>query len=100
MRHVVPPCCSTLERVTNRIVPSKPESLNHGVRRHASNSERDVDLLVEFAPGEKSSDNFIAVSFLMEDELGRSVELLTPKALSPHPGPNIVKRSDYVEIGD
>ncbi|WP_245850550.1 nucleotidyltransferase family protein [Longimonas halophila] len=59
-----------------------------------------MDLLVEFMPGEKSFDNFMAVSFLLEDELGRSVELVTREALSPHLGPHILEEVEYVEIGD
>lgn len=60
----------------------------------------DVDLLVEFAPREKSFDNFMAVSFLLEDELERPVELVTREALSPHVGPHILRSVEYVEIGD
>ena len=60
----------------------------------------DVDLLVEFAPGAKSFDNFMALSFLLEDELERPVELVTREALSPHIGPHILKTIEYVEIGD
>jgi predicted nucleotidyltransferase len=63
-------------------------------------SESDVDLLVEFAPGEKSFDNFMAVSFLLEEELERPVELVTREALSPHIGPHILQSVEYVEIGD
>jgi predicted nucleotidyltransferase len=62
--------------------------------------ESDVDLLVEFVPGEKSFDNFMAVSFLLEDELGRPVDLVTREALSPHLGPHILEDVEYVEIGD
>ena len=69
-------------------------------RRDAPDSESDVDLLVEFAPGEKSFDHFMAVSFLLEDALERSVELVTPEALSPHLGPHILEDVEYVEIGD
>jgi hypothetical protein len=69
-------------------------------QRGESSPESDVDLLVEFAPGEKSFDNFMAVSFLLEDELGRSVELVTREALSPHLGPHILEDIEYVEIGD
>ena len=68
-------------------------------QRGESDADNDVDLLVEFAPGEKSFDNFMAVSFLLEDELGRSVELVTPEALSPHIGPHILNNAEYVEIG-
>ena len=69
-------------------------------RRDASDSESDVDLLIEFAPDEKSFDNFMAVPFLLEEELGRSVELVTREALSPHLGPHILEDVEYVEIGD
>lgn len=69
-------------------------------QRGESDSESDVDLLVEFVPGEKSFDNFMAVSFLLEDELGRSVELVTHEALSPYIGPHILRDIEYVEIGD
>jgi predicted nucleotidyltransferase len=68
--------------------------------RDEPSAESDVDLLVEFVPGEKSFDNFMAVSFLLEDELERPVELVTRKALSPHIGPHILKNVEYVEIGD
>jgi len=69
-------------------------------QRDATNDESDVDLLVEFAPGEKSFDHFMALSFLLEEELGRSVELVTREALSPHLGPHILDDVEYVEIGD
>jgi len=69
-------------------------------QRGESDPESDVDLLVEFMPGAKSFDNFMAVSFLLEKELGRSVELVTREALSPHLGPHILEDVEYVEIGD
>lgn len=69
-------------------------------QRDEPDPESDVDLLVEFAPEEKSFDNFMAVSFLLEEELGRSVELVTREALSPHLGPHILEDVEYVEIGD
>lgn len=69
-------------------------------QRDEPDAESDVDLLVEFASGEKSFDNFMALSFLLEDELGRSVELVTREALSPHIGPHILQNVEYVEIGD
>jgi len=69
-------------------------------RRDASDSESDVDFLIEFAPDEKSFDNFMAASFLLEEKLGRSVELVTREALSPHLGPHILEDVEDVEIGD
>lgn len=69
-------------------------------QREEPDRESDVDLLVEFVPGEKSFDNFMALSFLLEDEFGRPVELVTREALSPHIGPRILERVEYVEIED
>ena len=69
-------------------------------QRGESEPDSDVDLLVEFVPGEKSFDHFMAVSFLLEEALGRPVELVTREALSPHLGPHILDDVDYVEIGD
>jgi hypothetical protein len=69
-------------------------------QRDEPDPESDVDLLVDFVPGEKSFDHFMAVSFLLEEALGRPVELVTREALSPHLGPHILDAVDYVEIGD
>jgi len=43
----------------------------------------DVDLLVEFEPGAKSFDSFMRLAFLLEDTLGRRVELVTTDSLNP-----------------
>jgi predicted nucleotidyltransferase len=57
-----------------------------------------VDLLVEFAPGEKTYDNFMELSFYLEDLLGRKVELVTPQSLSKHIGPHILKQVEHVRF--
>jgi predicted nucleotidyltransferase len=49
-----------------------------------------VDLLVEFTPGEKSFDRFMALADLLESVLERQVELVTTEALSPYLGPHIL----------
>lgn len=58
----------------------------------------DVDLLVEFAPAQHSFDNFMDVSFLLEELLGRRVEVITPEALSPYIGPHILREVERVPI--
>ncbi|HNS20675.1 MAG TPA: nucleotidyltransferase family protein [Sedimentisphaerales bacterium] len=58
----------------------------------------DVDLLVEFEEGQKTFDHFMGLSFLLEDLLGRKVELVTPDALSPHIGPYILREVEYVSL--
>ena len=44
------------------------------ILRGDPHSGSDVDLLVEFAPGEKSYDRFLALSELLEERLGRRVD--------------------------
>lgn len=58
--------------------------------------ESDVDFLVEFAPGQKSFDRFLALSDLLEERLGRPVELVTTEALSPYIGPHILAEATDV----
>jgi len=56
----------------------------------------DVDFLVEFQPEKKTFDNFIRLSFLLEDLLRRRVELVTPESLSPYIGPKTLREVEYV----
>ena len=60
--------------------------------------DSDVDVLVQFEEGQRTFDHFIQLSFLLEDLLGRRVELATPEALSPHIGPHILKEVEYVSL--
>jgi len=61
-------------------------------------SDSDVDILVEFEEGRKSFDNFMQIAFLLEDLLGRRVELVTPESLSPYIGPHILHEVEYVPL--
>ncbi len=64
--------------------------------RGEQRSDSDVDLLVEFEPALKTFRNFMKAAFLLEDETGRRIELLTPESLSPYIGPHILKEVEYV----
>lgn len=59
------------------------------------NAESDVDILVEFKPGTKSFDSFMDLAFLLEDILGRKVDLVTRESLSPYIGPKILAEVEY-----
>lgn len=52
--------------------------------------------LVEFEPAHKTFDNFIQLSFLLEDLLKRPVELVTSESLGPYLGPYIISEVEDV----
>ncbi len=60
--------------------------------------DSDVDFLVDFEPGEKTYDNFIGLSFYLEELSGRKVELITRQSLSKYIGPHILKQAEDVAI--
>jgi predicted nucleotidyltransferase len=66
--------------------------------RGKQSTKSDVDLLVEFVPGQKTFDNFMHLAFLLEDLLQRRVELVTPEALSPHISPHVLEEVEYVAL--
>jgi len=68
--------------------------------RNTQRADSDVDLLVEFFPGRKTFDNFIAVYELLEETLHRRVEVLTPESLSPHIGPHILQEAEDVIVAN
>ena len=61
--------------------------------------ESDVDILVEFEPGQKTFDNFMQLGFFLEDLFGRTVDLLTTESLSPYIGPHILREVEYASVG-
>lgn len=66
--------------------------------RGRQNPTSDVDILVEFAPDKHSFDNFMELSFLLEEMFGRKVEVVTPEALSPHIGAHILREVERVSV--
>lgn len=66
--------------------------------RGSFNDASDVDLLVNFSPEKKSFDNFMDLSFFLEDLLGRKVEIVTPQSLSKFIAPHILKEVQNVSL--
>jgi len=62
-------------------------------------AQSDVDILVEFAPGKKTFDNFMRLAFYLEELLGRHVDLVTIESLSPYIGPHILAEVEYAPLG-
>ena len=98
---------NTKDAVIQRIQGSRERLALLGVRsiglfgsfvRGSQTSLSDVDMLVEFVPEKHTFDNFMEVAFLLEELLGRNVEVVTPEALSPHIGPHILKEVERVPI--
>ena len=95
----------TREQAVGRLVASEREIRALGVERLAlfgsvvrgeARPDSDVDLLVQFSPGAKTYDHFLALSELLEAHLGRCVELVTLEALSPFLGPRILAEAPDV----
>jgi predicted nucleotidyltransferase len=66
--------------------------------RNEPHDQSDVDILVEFAPEQKTFDNFMRLAFFLEDLFGRKVDLITTESLSPYIGPNILREVEYASI--
>ena len=99
------PPVSNREQAVERLTTCEPEIRALGVIRLAlfgsvlrgqTHAQSDVDLLVQFAPGAKTYDRFLALSDLLEACLGRRVELVTTEALSPFLGPRILAEAQDV----
>ncbi|MBW4469041.1 MAG: nucleotidyltransferase family protein [Stenomitos rutilans HA7619-LM2] len=69
------------------------------VRDANVHEQSDVDILVAFEPDQKTFDNFMHLSFFLEELFGRSVDLITIESLSPYIGPRILDEVEYVSIG-
>jgi predicted nucleotidyltransferase len=66
--------------------------------RSQSSPDSDIDILVEFDAGKRTYDNFIDTCFLLEDLLGRRVELVTVDSLSPYIKRYILEEVEYVPL--
>lgn len=58
----------------------------------------DIDILVEFAPEKHIFDNLMEVSLILEEILGRKVDVVTPEGLSPHIGSHILREMESVAV--
>lgn len=68
--------------------------------RNQQTIDSDIDLIVEFEKEKKSYASFIKLAFFLEELLGRKVDLLTNKSLSPYLGHRILNETEYVSLGN
>jgi uncharacterized protein len=66
--------------------------------KNTATTHSDIDLLVEFEPSQKTFDNFMELSFYLEDLFDRKIELVTRQSLSKYIGPHILKEVENVGI--
>ena len=62
------------------------------------NDISDIDIIVEFEKGQKNFDNFIKLSFFLEDLFERKVDLVTTESISKYIKPHIIKNIEYVSL--
>lgn len=95
----------TRDEAVQLLVASEAEIRALGVERLAlfgsvlrgdAQPDSDIDLLVQFSPGVKTFDRFLALCELLEGRLGRRVDLVTMEALSPFIGPRILAEAQDV----
>lgn len=66
--------------------------------RDEGTSESDIDFLVDFEKEKKTFDNFMDLSFFLEDLFHYKVEIVTKQGLSPYVGPRILKTVENVPL--
>jgi len=97
----------TKTEIIRRIVQERERLVSFGVieiglfgsfARGDQKPSSDVDILVTFRPDKHTFDNFMDVSFMLEELLGRTVDVVTPEGLSPHIGPHILKEVERVSV--
>lgn len=66
--------------------------------KNTATENSDIDLLVSFVPQQKTYDNFMDLSFFLENLFGRKIELVTPQSLSKYIGPHILKEVENVGL--
>jgi predicted nucleotidyltransferase len=95
------------KRIVEAIHKNNEEIRNYGVKRigvfgsfvrAAQNSKSDIDILVEFNPGEKAFDNYMELKFYLEKLFHRRVDLVIRGALKPRIKQQILKEVVYARL--
>ncbi len=60
--------------------------------------DSDIDILVEFEPGQETFDNFLGLAEFLEELFGRKVDLLTPESLNPRFGHYLLEEAEHAAI--
>lgn len=94
------------DKILASISENKQAMYSFGVRRiglfgsyarSEATISSDVDILVEFAAGQKNFDNYMGLKFFLEDLFGRKVDLVTFESVKPELAPTILGSVKYAE---
>ena len=98
---------NTKQEIFNMLYQSRSQLRKLGVKRIGlfgsflrgeQRNSSDIDLLVEFEPQKKTFDNFMELSFFLEDILKSRIDLVTKESLSPYIGPHILKEVEFASL--
>lgn len=97
---------TTKENIISSIKRKKDQIESFGVKeiglygsyaRNEQKSGSDIDLLIDFYPGQEKFDNLMALCDYLEELFpGERVEVVTKSGLSPYIGPKILRETEYV----
>jgi len=97
------------EEILHKLHQLKSEFKKFGVKkvglfgsfvRNSQTPDSDIDILVEFERDKKTFDNFMQLSFVLDQALPYPVELVTKESLSPYLAPKILQEVEYVTNSD
>lgn len=97
------------DAILQTLVTHKSQLADFGVRqiglfgsyvRNEATENSDIDLLVDIQKDKKTFNNFLSLSYYLEELFGKKVELVTTQSLSPYIGPHILKSVEYAAIAD
>jgi len=96
-------------KILQKLQKLSPEFKKFGVKkiglfgsfvRNSQTPDSDVDIFVEFENDKKTFDNFMQLSFVLDEALPYPVELVTKESLSPYLAPKILQEVEYVTSSD
>jgi predicted nucleotidyltransferase len=97
----------TKSDITSLILDNKTQIQKFGARSiglfgsfvsNSQNDNSDIDLIVEFEKEKKTYNNYINLTYFLEDLFNRKVELITPESISKYIKPHILNSTEYVSL--
>jgi len=89
----------TAERTAIRRLGVRRLGVFGSFARDAARPDSDLDVFVEFEAEKKTYDALFELGSLLEDRLGRRIDIVTTDSLSPHLGPRILGEVKYADLG-